>query len=321
MRATKHSTNLMKTPSLTNAKIMHNIQFEKILVEKLIKQSSLEKTHIVYLSLTDGSRIGPFIRKIITKESGLGKTYKLLFDSQNNDFSNLHVPNIYYYKEGKDAIEIIEENIDGVNLAQFCEKHITENEAIKIAISLSDAVTYLHENFSPSIIHRDIKPENIVISRKNSNGEAELSATLIDFGIARAFDEKADNDTRAFGTRGYAPPEQFGFAQTNERSDIYSLGKVIEFLFGKVEQKGSSVSSDQAPNNSDFVKLTNVIVNKACAFDPKDRFSSAKEITQILNAYLDGQKIDVVELHNSTTNNTKSILGILYNAAVIFCFV
>ena len=86
---------------------------------------------------------------------------------------------------------------------------------------LCDAVGELHEGFDVPLIHRDLKPSNIMLSRD--------SMTIIDLGIARAFKEESDEDTRHFGTRAYAPPEQFGFGQTDVRSDVYALGMLLYF--------------------------------------------------------------------------------------------
>lgn len=57
--------------------------------------------------------------------------------------------------------------------------------------------------------------------------------TIIDFGIARAFREGAAGDTAHFGTRCYAPPEQFGYGQTDERSDVYALGMLLYYLLAE----------------------------------------------------------------------------------------
>ena len=86
---------------------------------------------------------------------------------------------------------------------------------------LCDAVSELHEGFDPPLIHRDLKPSNVML--------APGGLALIDFGIARSFNEGAETDTRHLGTRAYAPPEQFGFGQTDERSDVYALGLLLYF--------------------------------------------------------------------------------------------
>ncbi len=104
------------------------------------------------------------------------------------------------------------------------QKHVTEKrlpaqEVLRIGIQVCDVLEYLHSQ-QPPIIFRDLKPANIMLTR-----DGQLF--LIDFGIARHFKPGQAKDTVAFGTAGYAAPEQYGRAQTTPRSDIYSLGAVL----------------------------------------------------------------------------------------------
>ncbi|GER91229.1 hypothetical protein KDW_53910 [Dictyobacter vulcani] len=95
-------------------------------------------------------------------------------------------------------------------------------EILAVANELCEVLTYLHEH-EPPIIYRDLKPDNIIRS-----GPGKLY--LIDFGIARNFKQAQQKDTIPFGSPGYAAPEQYGKAQTDERSDIYSLGALLHYL-------------------------------------------------------------------------------------------
>ncbi len=82
------------------------------------------------------------------------------------------------------------------------------------------------------VIHRDLKPSNIIVSGANytpDTGMTFSSLVIIDLGIARVWREGADADTVKFGTRPYAPPEQYGFGQTSVRSDVYALGALLFF--------------------------------------------------------------------------------------------
>ena len=96
---------------------------------------------------------------------------------------------------------------------------------------LCDAVLELHEGFGAPLIHRDLKPSNIMVSCGG--------LSLIDQGIAREYKGDATTDTHHFGTRAYAPPEQFGFGQTTVRSDVYALGMILYFCL--VEQTPDAV--------------------------------------------------------------------------------
>ena len=89
---------------------------------------------------------------------------------------------------------------------------------------MCEAVRELHECFNPPLIHRDLKPANIVLS----NGRV----FLIDFGIARVYRSGSVSDTSHLGTRAYAPPEQYGFGQTDTRSDVYDVP--LKWLIGSL---------------------------------------------------------------------------------------
>lgn len=95
-------------------------------------------------------------------------------------------------------------------------------EVVDIGTQLCTVLDYLHHQ-QPPIIFRDLKPANIM---RTSDGHIYL----IDFGIARHFKPGQSKDTTNYGSDGYAPPEQYGKAQTTPRSDIYSLGATLHQL-------------------------------------------------------------------------------------------
>ena len=101
-----------------------------------------------------------------------------------------------------------------------------EDDVVDWALQLCDALSYLHSR-KPPVIYRDMKPSNVMLK---PNGLVEL----IDFGIAREMHEDgsdvtaARGDTVQLGTRGFAPPEQYGGSgQTDARSDVYALGATM----------------------------------------------------------------------------------------------
>ena len=126
------------------------------------------------------------------------------------------VPKIYRTVQNGEKIFVVEEFIEGQTLAEILiYKNLDEKFATEILKQLCDGLKFLH---SKKIIHRDIKPSNIMLTKNNS-------VKLIDFSISRIAKENSESDTDFLGTRGYAPPEQFGFGQTDPRSDIFSLGR------------------------------------------------------------------------------------------------
>lgn len=195
-----------------------------IIVDELIKKSSTEKTEKIYITEDDGSRKGPFLRKVFTQGYGLGIAYQRMFNEKRVVEHCKYLSNIYDVFVDGDCLEVYEEYIEGETLNKYiANKSFNLNVVKDIYINLCEAVKYLHNNFAEPIIHKDIKPENILITKDGS-------LKLIDFGISRKYDKNKQNDTHKYGTLGYASPEHFGYQQTDSRSDIFSLGKVLEFL-------------------------------------------------------------------------------------------
>src|SRR5207244_3843966 len=95
-----------------------------------------------------------------------------------------------------------------------------------LARKLMHGMHYLHSQNQPTI-YRDIKPANVMLL------EGTERIKLIDFGIARFHKAGKSRDTEAFGTAGYAPPEQYGKGQTDQRSDVYALGATLHYLVTK----------------------------------------------------------------------------------------
>lgn len=171
------------------------------------------------------------------------------------------------YQKGK-SICIVREYAEGLPLNQFVnESTLSESQVISIIVQLCDILTYLHGH-TPPVIHRDIKPQNIII---NSTGKIKL----IDFGISRFYDKEAKADTVFFGTQEFSPPEQYGFSQTDCRSDIFSLGVLLCWLLtGKTDLDTASGEI----HNSQLSR----IVRKCTAFAPKDRYADAGTVKNVL---------------------------------------
>ena len=129
---------------------------------------------------------------------------------------------------------------------------------------ICDAIAELHGRFDPPLIHRDIKPSNFMV-----DGDTVL---VIDLDIARTFDKDAVCDTCHFGTRAYAPPEQFGYGQTDVRSDIYALGMVLFCLLCEETPVPSTVQQRLSVHG--VPESVRNVVAQATAFDPADRFGS-----------------------------------------------
>ncbi len=121
---------------------------------------------------------------------------------------------------------MVMEFIAGQTLGKMLEgrsEPFPEEQVLVWAEQLCDVLAYLHSQ-EPKIIYRDIKPANVMVV----DGSDQVK--LIDFGIARFFKPGKRKDTIEFGTDGYAPPEQYGKSQTDERADVYALGAMLHHL-------------------------------------------------------------------------------------------
>lgn len=169
-----------------------------------------------------------------------------------NAIARINSPYIsHIYEIGDDYIT--SEYVDGADLSK---SKISPKNVLSIALELCDALAELHKN---NVIHRDIKPSNIILC-----GDGHIK--LIDFDAARIKKPAADKDTAFIGTDGFAPPEQFGFTQTDERSDIYSFGVTIKLLLG--ESYARSVYRR--------------VVRKCTRFDPEQRYQSMSAVKSAL---------------------------------------
>ncbi|MCF0240338.1 MAG: protein kinase [Streptococcus gallolyticus] len=276
-------------------------------VEELLKDSPYEKTELVYFKGETGSELGPFIKKTIKK--GGTSIYKQIQQAQKVGMLHEGIPKVVECYDSPEGDICIMESCEGKTLEKWIEnREINRYEALVVFRAICEIVNSLHK-IQPQIIHRDLKPENILLN-KTTDG---FWLYLLDFGIARNPKEGAKNDTVLLGTKEYAAPEQYGFAQTDQRSDIYSLGKILYYCLTGNTMETNSTSSYQ---------LTSVIpleickvIFKATELDPAKRYQNVDEL---LN--------DLDKANNSRTDKFKQILkqsnakfGFAWN--VFLCFV
>ena len=176
--------------------------------------------------------------------------------------------------------------IEGEDLRQRMERFgtISEDDAVMIGAAICDALGYLHTR-KPSILHRDIKPGNVKIT-------PDGHIFLVDFGLAKLVQGSQATTTGARAmTPGYSPPEQYGTARTDPRTDIYSLGSTLyASLCGVIPEDGLARAMDNAqltPLRKRNPKVTRKLaasIEKAMAIDPADRYQDAEEFKKALLA-------------------------------------
>lgn len=228
-------------------------------------------TELVQFEGANGAALGPFVRKRIDLALGVGTAYQELYEAQCSGARFAHVPRIVEcYKTGRELV-VVSEFIPGKTLDAFVNEAGPSIElSLSVVPAVCAAVAELHKAFDPPVVHRDLKPANIIVSE----GPSGLSATLIDFGIARRYREGAAADTVRFGTRSYAPPEQYGFGQTSVRSDIYALGMIALFCITGEEAHGQP-SAESLAHAGVTGPYADAIL-QATSFDPGRRFASAE---------------------------------------------
>lgn len=178
--------------------------------------------------------------------------YKILCDLKCDN-----LPTIYDVFSLSDGMIVLEEYIDGITVEEVAQTgHYRKSGAIKVLRGICNAMAVLHQN---GIVHRDIKPENIMLDK---NGRV----CLIDFNASRSITQKS-KDTVIMGTIGFAPPEQLGISHSDERTDIYAAGVLLNIM---LTGKHPSIEIAKGKLGRIVRKCTNV--------NPHDRYSSAQKL-------------------------------------------
>lgn len=175
------------------------------------------------------------------------------------------IPKTYRIFEENGEVYLVREYIEGMSLAQMVLQKggISEAEICRISRKICQTAEQF-QNPDETMIHRDIKPENIVVT---PGGEV----VFIDFGTMRSYKKDGSRDTFVVGTRGTAAPEQYGYTQTDQRTDVYAIGQTMLYMVSE------SYEMNQLSECAVSRRMKKII-EKACSFEPDKRYGDAAQL-------------------------------------------
>ena len=220
----------------------------------LLKKLRIKKdSAVLAMERGDGSL---FVLRIYAQEI---PTYRML---AGHSCENL--PAVYHC-ETRDGFFLVEEEyIDGICLQDMLDGGATldENQAAAVVRMVCRALNVLHE---AGFVHRDVKPEHVLLT-------PEHRIVLIDLDASMRILPEKDTDTRLLGTAIYAAPEQFGLTRSDVRTDVYSMGILLNELL---------TGAHPAVTRYRDGRLDDVI-EKCIQMNPRDRYQNMDELTAAL---------------------------------------
>ena len=175
------------------------------------------------------------------------------------------IPKAYRIFEENGEVYLVREYIEGMSLAQMVLQKggISEAEICRISRKICQTAEQFQNPDEP-MIHRDIKPENIVVTPGDE-------VVFIDFGTMRSYKKDGSRDTFVVGTRGTAAPEQYGYTQTDQRTDVYAIGQTMLYMVSE------SYEMNQLSECAVSRRMKKII-EKACSFEPDKRYGDAAQL-------------------------------------------
>jgi len=276
---------------------------------------SLNDTYVIEAALGEGgmgriyrarhTRIPQklFAIKVLRPELARNPSVQARFQREAETAACISHPNVVgVYDVGRTAdgwSYLVCEFLEGVDLAAHLEqrKQLDTALAVHVALQVCDALLAAHER---NVVHRDLKPHNVFLLADKSGAIPALpTVKVLDFGLSRFLDTSDAQLTRTgviMGTPAYMAPEQARAERGDHRVDIYGVGTVLyTALTGRAPFKEDTLhatvlavmtSEPERPRsvNPDIPEALELVIQKAMAKDPKDRFASARATLDAIEA-------------------------------------
>ena len=201
------------------------------------------------------------------------------------------VPVIKELIEADDSLIVIEDYISGHSVEELLEeKTFTVRETIGVISDLCDILWPFHSNI-PQIVHRDIKDSNVIIDN-------EGKVYLIDFDASKIVVHGRKRDTDLIGTEEYAAPEQYGFGQSDQRTDIYALGVLMNKML-----------TGMFPSENMYSGELSRVIKRATSIDPENRYQNVQRLKLALRNYYKAEEDHVeVEIYTESQSDSDGLL-------------
>ena len=233
-------------------------------VERVLADGPTGRTELVTL---DGE--GPMVRKRIPEALANATAWATMLE-----IDDTFLPHIETLYRMPDELVVVYDYVEGPSLAQQVTQQgrLDEAHTVQMMRDLCHAVGVLHAH---GVVHRDITPGNVIL--------AADGAHLIDLGIARRAEPGRERDTHLLGTWGFAAPEQYGFASSDARTDVYALGKLLGYALTGVLPDDKNFEASLADASRVSPSLADVVA-RATSFEPSARYQSADELADAVLA-------------------------------------
>ncbi len=244
---------------------------ERYTIKNIIGKGAMGTVYLAYDGrLSNDCAVKEMVPSFLEEEEK--KQFMELFKQEAhmlNTLDHTNLPKVIDYFLEKDRYYLVMDYIKGRTVKDYIENSSADIETVKkIIYQLCDILEYLH---GQHIIFRDLKPSNIMIL-------PDFKVKLIDFGIARIFKDSRQYDTVIVGTPGFCPPEQYGRGQTDERSDIYSLGANLYYMLtGNVPDLPVEKGRKEIESNSNLAPELRSLILKCLSSEPEKRFCTISD--------------------------------------------